>query len=180
MSSFDDQRFPIGPYQRPGEITPALLDAWIRSIHDFPVRLREVLAKLADSQLDTPYRQGGWTVRQLVHHLADSHLNAYTRFKLGMTEVAPAIKPYNQDAWAQLPDSYLPVEVSLQLISALHERWVTLLREVTDWQRLVYHPEQRKLLSLADLLGQYAWHGEHHLAQIMQLIARERAAGLID
>lgn len=169
----DALRFPIGPYQRPDEITRAHLDAWIRSIQNFPARLSAVLTGLSANQLDTPYREGGWTVRQLVHHLADSHLNAYTRFKLGLTEVEPAIKPYDQDTWAQLPDYCLPVEVSLQLISALHERWVAVLHEVSDWQRLVYHPEQRKMLSLADLLGQYAWHGAHHLAQITRLIARE-------
>jgi len=173
MSLLEDLSFPIGPYERPAEITKDHLLDWINSIKTFPERLSKMTAWLTSTQLDTPYRPGGWTVRQLVHHLADSHMNAYLRLKLGLTENKPHIKPYDQDAWAQLPDSNLPVEVSLQLLTALHQRWIEVLQQVKDWKRTVYHPELEATLALDDLLSQYAWHGEHHLAHITALIERE-------
>jgi hypothetical protein len=169
-----DPRFPIGRYRVEGEITAEQRHEWIGRIADTPARMREAVAGLTDAQLDTPYRDGGWTVRQLVHHVPDSHSNAYTRFKLGLTEDEPTIKPYDEAAWALLDDSRVtPIEVSLTLLEMLHLRWVNVLRAVTDeqWSRAVIHPENGRM-RLDVLLGLYDWHGRHHVAHITRL--RER------
>jgi hypothetical protein len=139
-----------------------------------PARLREVVTGLSDDQLDTPYRPGGWTVRQLVHHLADSHINSYVRFRLALTEDEPTIKPYNEGLWAELEDARgLPVDVSLKLLEVLHTRLVALLRSLTpcDWERQFRHPESG-IVSLDRNVALYAWHGNHHVAHIARL--RER------
>ncbi|HEX6041097.1 YfiT family bacillithiol transferase [Longimicrobium sp.] len=169
-----DPRFPVGRFRVEGEIGADERAAWIEQIAQTPARLREAVAGLSDAQLDTPYRDGGWTVRQVVHHLPDSHLNAYTRVKLGLTETDPVIKPYDEGAWALLDDSRdTPVEVSLTLLEALHARWVVLLRSLPDdaWSRTVQHPENGRM-RLDYVLGLYAWHGRHHVAHVTGL--RER------
>lgn len=174
-SSEQDLRYPIGRFERPGTISAQHRSEWMEEIETFPKNLKNALAGLTDSQLDTPYRPGGWTVRQVVHHLADSHINSYVRFRLGMTEDAPTIKPYREAAWANLADAKIArIEVSLHLIEALHSRWVTLLRSFksADFSRTFVHPE-RGGTSLEEALGLYAWHGRHHIAHITNLRQRE-------
>lgn len=173
MNPIDPLSYPIGKYHTPPEITTGHLHAWIDIIRTFPEKLEKAVSWLSAAQLDTPYRPEGWTIRQLVHHIADSHMNAYIRLKLGLTEDNPSIKPYDQDAWAKLPDSKLLIETSLGIINGIHERWTAVLQSVEAWKRTVYHPEQLATLTLDDLTGQYAWHCEHHLAHIIRLIERE-------
>ncbi|GAF11130.1 hypothetical protein JCM19046_1621 [Bacillus sp. JCM 19046] len=167
-------RYPIGPFQLEGEPSTKTIENWIDEIEKLPVQLEEAVRGLNDEQLDTAYRSEGWTVRQVVHHLADSHLNSYTRFKLALTETNPMIKPYEEGEWAQLPDSIMPVDVSLRLIAALHSRWVYLLRSMKqeDFERRFQHPESGEV-SLKENVGIYAWHGRHHLAHITSLCSRE-------
>jgi hypothetical protein len=173
----EDSRYPIGKYDRArGPHTPEERKKLIDAIAQLPERLKQALTGLNGKQLDTPYREGGWTVRQVTHHLADSHLNAYIRFKLALTEDNPTIKPYNQTLWAELPDSrFTPIDVSLALIDNLHARWVVLLRSLKsdDWERLVTHPEDG-VMSLDKMLGIYHWHGAHHLAHITGLRQRSQ------
>jgi len=148
----------------------------IEEIAALPKRMREAVAGLGDIQLDTPYRPGGWTVRQVVHHVPDSHLNAYIRLKLALTEDAPTIKPYDEKTWAMLADSRLPVEISLTLLDSVHARWVALCRNLkaSDWARTFNHPEYPEGPRTIDWLVQvYAWHSNHHLAHITSLRARE-------
>jgi uncharacterized damage-inducible protein DinB len=176
MTTIDttDARYPVGRFGVAGEIDAEQRRAWIDEVARTPAQLREAVAGLTDAQLDTPYRDGGWTVRQVAHHLPDSHLNAYTRFKLGLTEDEPVIKPYDEEAWARLDDTRAtPVDVSLALLDALHARWVNVLRAVKDeeWARAVQHPENGRM-RLDFLLGLYAWHGRHHVAHVTRL--RER------
>ena len=165
-----DPRYPIGEFVAPGSLEPDERNDAIEQIALVPSALREAVTGLSPEQLDTPYRSGGWTVRQVVHHLPDSHLNAYTRFKLTLTEDLPTIRPYEEKLWAELPDARGPVEPSLQLMDALHARWVYLLESVDDeaWQRRLQHPEVGEL-GLDDLLALYAWHGRHHVAHITTL-----------
>ena len=172
-----DLRYPIGEFSVLGEITPARLEGWIAEIAEAPARLRAAVYGLNSEQFDTPYRPDGWTVRQVVHHVPDSHLNAYTRFKLALTEDNPTIKPYEEARWAELPDTAgTQVGVSLMLLEALHRRWVVLLRSITEeqWARTYFHPEQNKALRLDRILAMYAWHGKHHVAHITGL--RDRMA----
>lgn len=146
----------------------------IAHIAETPAHLRKALGGLTEEQLDTPYREGGWTVRQVAHHVPDSHLNAYTRFKLALTEEQPTIKPYDETAWAALSDSRdTPVEISLALLESLHDRWTRLLRAMSadDFRRTLNHPDSG-VMSLDALLSLYAWHGRHHVAHITTL--RER------
>jgi uncharacterized damage-inducible protein DinB len=157
-------RFTFNPGFSAGELSKHLL-----SIEQLPGKLDLALAQLSEAQWDQPYRPGGWSIRQVVHHLADSHLNAFVRFKLALTEQKPAIKPYMEDRWADLSDSLqVSPMVSLQLLQALHTRWVALMQamEAADWQRLMYHPERMRDISLWDMVALYAWHGEHHLAHV--------------
>lgn len=172
-----DPRFPIGEFDEGVEITPDRLAGWIAEIEALPAQLRAAVSDLSPEQLDTPYRDGGWTVRQVIHHLPDSHLNAYVRFKLALTEESPTVKPYDEAAWAMLPDSRLtPPEVSLTLLEALHRRWVDLLRSMSqaDFTRTFVHPEHGRALPLDETLGRYAWHGRHHLAHVTGLRERMR------
>ncbi|OLE86253.1 MAG: metal-dependent hydrolase [Acidobacteria bacterium 13_1_20CM_2_60_10] len=166
-----DPRYPIGKYTPPQEATPALRQQAIDSIAATPAKLKAALSGLNDAQLDTPYRDGGWTVRQVVHHVPDSHLNAYVRFRLALTENQPTIKPYEEARWAELADAKsAPVAVSLALLEPLHDRWVRLLRSLTaaDFARTFVHPEHG-VRTLDWMLFLYAWHGRHHTAHITEL-----------
>ena len=170
-----DLRYPIGPFSYDGTMTDARRAACVARIAAAPGRLRAAVAELDDAQLDTPYRPGGWTVRQVVHHVPDSHLNAYTRFRLALTEDTPTIKPYEEARWAELPDARtLPVAISLALLEALHARWVPLLERLgpAEGARQLRHPEHGRLMPLDELLAMYAWHGDHHVAHVTSL--RER------
>jgi hypothetical protein len=170
-----DLRYPVGRFEAPTTLTPAERLACIEALDALPARLRVAVDGLSDAQLDTPYRPEGWRVRQLVHHVADSHINAYTRFRLTLTEDEPTIRPYDQDAWAVLDDAgSMPVGVSLDLLTALHVRWVRLIRAQPDtaWARRLLHPAVG-VMTLDDLLANYAWHCRHHTAHITGLRARE-------
>lgn len=166
--------FPIGKYE-PQEFSERQLKEWINDIRYLPQKLEHAILNLDASQLETPYRPGGWTVQQLVHHVADSHMNAFIRFKLGLTEDNPTIKPYLQDEWVKLNDTVnMPVNISVTLLHALHARWTELLISISGdtWNRTVVHPEYNKTMTLWYLLGMYAWHSKHHTAHITAL--RER------
>ncbi len=170
----DDLRFPVGRFDVRAPVAAEQIPGWTRQIADTPARLRAAVDGLSAEQLDTPYRPGGWTVRQLVHHLPDSHMNAYGRLKLALTEDEPTIKPYDEAAWAELEDSRsTPPEVSLTLLETLHDRWVRLLRALgpEDFARTLRHPEMGTMRVDA-LVGLYAWHGRHHVAHVTGL--RER------
>ena len=169
-----DPRYPIGKFRFDGPQTEEQKNDLIDEIAQAPENLRAAVRGLSQQQLNTPYRDGGWTVRQVVHHVPDSHLNAYTRFKLALTEDAPTIKPYAEDRWAELADTKsTPIEVSLALLDSLHDRWVRLLRslQVEDWKRSFRHPELGPV-SLQKNLALYAWHGRHHVAHITELRKR--------
>ncbi len=171
----DKLRYPIGEFAFRGPADPGERRARIGRLAGAPALLRSAVAGLSDSQLDTPYRTGGWTVRQVVHHLPDSHVNGYTRFKLALTESSPRIKPYQEARWAELPEARTgPVELSLSLLDALHRRWVLLLETLgsDDWSRGYFHPDQGREISLEEGLALYAWHGEHHTAHITSLRRR--------
>ncbi len=166
----EKRQYPIGRFSfHPIMNEPELQDC-IQRIESLPFRLNNLLRTLTPEHWDTSYRPGGWTVRQVVHHLADSHVNAYIRFKLALTEDRPVIKPYLEEQWAELADSTnLSPHVSAQWLEALHLRWVTLLRSIKlqDWQqKAVFHPERNRLITLWEMLSLYAWHGDHHLAHI--------------
>jgi len=169
-----DLRYPIGKFTKVATLTAEQRAACIDQVAAAPGQFRRAVSGLTPAQLDTPYREGGWTVRQVVHHLPDSHMNAYVRFKLGLTEDAPAIKTYEEKDWAKTPEvAATPVDVSLALLDALHARWVTLLRAMTPQQfaRTITHPDWGTP-SLDGILAQYAWHGRHHTAHVTAL--RER------
>ncbi len=164
-----DPRYPIGRAQIEERLSTERREELIRQIEEAPRLLREAVAGLDEAQLDTPYRPGGWTARQVVHHVPDSHMNAYVRFRLALTEEEPTIKPYLEPAWAELPDARtMPVEASLRLLEALHERWTALLRALTPEQfaRGFVHPEHGRRMSLDQALQIYAWHGRHHAAHV--------------
>jgi hypothetical protein len=174
MSNLDDPRFPIGRFSPPASSLPGVRAAHIQTLRLLPGLLRAAVAGLNDAQLDTPYRDGGWTVRQVVHHVPDSHMNCYVRFKLALTEDWPTIKPYDEAAWASLADSRMPVEISLELVAALHGRWVGLLETLTedDFQRGYAHPQSGRQ-NLAQVLALYDWHSRHHTAHIVNLRTRQ-------
>jgi len=166
-----DPRFPIGKFQYPEASSEPERKRFIDEIAATPAQLRAAVKGLSPDQLDTPYRQGGWTVRQVVHHVPDSHLNSYVRFKLALTEDEPTIRGYDEGRWAQLADTRTtPVEISLSLLESLHQRWTNLLRSLSgsDWKRTFRHPE-RGLVTLDEALAMYAWHGKHHVAHITRL-----------
>lgn len=169
-----DLRYPIGKFEPEAVLTESRRRELIDAIEKTPSALRAAAGALSDEQLETPYRPGGWTVRQVVHHVADSHLNAYVRFKLALTEVEPTIKAYEEKNWATLADARsAPIEVSLALLDALHTRWILLLRSLApaDFARTIRHPELG-IMSLDKLLGLYAWHGRHHTAHVAGLVER--------
>ncbi len=168
-----DLQYPIGKYVQPAAFTEAARRAAIAGLAAAPAALRAAVEGLDDAQLDTPYRPGGWTVRQVVHHVADSHVNAYVRVKLGLTEAEPTVKTYAEERWAALPDSAGPVAVSLELLETLHRRWVSLLERIgpEEFARTVRHPELG-VLRVDQLVGSYDWHGRHHTAHIVELRQR--------
>ena len=167
-------QYPIGRFEPPTTITLAQVAQWIEEIRTLPARLEAAGIGLQDQDLDTPYRPGGWTIRQVVHHLADSHMKSYIRFKLALKGDNYAIKPYFEDRWAELPDSGGPIAHSLSLIHALHRKWVRLMWSLSEEQlaRTFHHPEANEDYRLDYAIGLYAWHGNHHLAHILSL--RER------
>jgi uncharacterized damage-inducible protein DinB len=170
----EDLRYPVGPFDPPASPSAPDIRRAIDNIAECPQRLRAAVAGLSDSQLDTPYRDGGWTARQVVHHIADSHMNAYIRCKLAVTEDHPRIKPYREADWAVLDDArHAPVEPSLRIIDALHERWVRFLRSLPEsaFARTLDHPESG-VMSLSRVLFLYEWHGRHHVAHITSLRRR--------
>jgi hypothetical protein len=171
MTMSDDLRYPIGRFQWTGASTPDDRSRWIQIIAATPATLRDAVAGLNALQLDTPYRDGGWTVRQVVHHYADDHMNSYMRFKLALTEEAPLIKAYSESSWAELPDARTgPVEPSLQILTSLHQRWVMAWESLkeADWQRTFVHAA-RGAVPLDHLAALYAWHGVHHVTQVLRL-----------
>ena len=161
----DDLRYPMGKYL-PQPFSHEQKEKWLLDLKFLPEELETAIQNLDAFQLNTAYREGGWTVRQLIHHVADSHMNAYIRFKLGLTEVNPTIRPYEEKEWAKLADvEAVPINVSLTLLHALHQRWVSAVKDISEeqWERTVFHPEHKINMSLWHLLGMYAWHGRHHV-----------------
>jgi uncharacterized damage-inducible protein DinB len=180
MDQDEQLRYPIGRedeqevYKR--EFNEELKISLMNDIKMLPSALEFAIQNLDASQLETPYRPDGWTVQQVVHHVADSHMNAYFRFKFGLTEENPTIKPYDQEAWANLSDSKkVPVNISITLLYSLHARWVQLMEDMpeSEWRRTIYHPEREMEMTLWELLKSYAWHSRHHVAHILQLREKE-------
>ena len=174
--SIDQLRYPTGKFSFNSTAGEKEVKQCIEAIEQHPSLLRKAVKGLNDAQLDTPYRDGGWTVRQVVHHLADSHMNAYTRFKLALTEEHPSIKPYDENAWANLDDAkHLSVEISLSLLEPLHIRWAHMLKRIqlADYSKTVFHPESKRDMSVLFLFQLYAWHGKHHTAHITSLRQRQ-------
>lgn len=168
-ASPDLLRYPIGKFRKPDVISNFHLERWIEDIAALPARIITITADLKEEALELTYRPEGWNIRQLVHHCADSHINAYVRFKLALTEDVPEIKPYMEERWAVLPDSTeADIGLSLRLLEGLHARWTLLLKKLDrdDLQRTFYHPEQKRRISLAETIGIYAWHSNHHLEHI--------------
>ncbi len=171
-TDLESQKYPVGKFKAPDTFSKQLTDEWIQTIDELPKKLRDAVSNLNDEQLDTPYREEGWTVRQVVHHVVDSHLNSYIRFKLAMTEDLPVIKPYLEKLWAEMEDGkHSPVELSLNLLEALHKRWVYFLKALSedDLKRKFFHPELKREMELRWTLALYAWHSKHHLAHITSL-----------
>ena len=171
----DDFAYPIGKFEAPARVDAILRATFVDQIDALPATLSNTVRVLNDRQLDTPYRPGGWTVRQVVHHLPDSHINAYVRFKLALTEEEPTIRPYDESRWAQVPDAQCgPVALSLDLLESLHRRWVAAIRSLPDaeFERTFRHPDLG-VMTLNQQLALYAWHGRHHTAQITSLALRE-------
>jgi uncharacterized damage-inducible protein DinB len=173
-AEFYQLRFPTGEFSDPGQLDPGQRKTAIAAVARVPADLRRAVAGLSQSQLDTPYRPDGWTIRQVVHHLPDSHMNSFFRFKLGLTEENPTIRTYHEERFAELSDAALDVEVSLDLLEALHERWVLLLQAIDEaaWSRTIHHPDFGQM-TLDSLLAFYAWHGAHHIAHITETRKRE-------
>jgi len=169
--TIEQLKYPIGKFDKPSVITEDILKEWISDISTFPKRLLREVINLTDEQLDTPYRPNGWTIRQVVHHCADSHMNSLTRLKLALTEDQPTIKPYFEERWAELLDTKnMPIQPSLKMIEGIHERWTVLLNNLTDEQygRIFIHPEHGKTFRVDENIGVYAWHCNHHLAHITE------------
>lgn len=168
-------RYPIGRFKRPATVSDEEREQYITTIEALPQQIRDTVAGWSDAQLDTPYRPGGWTARQLIHHVADSHMNAYVRIKLALTEEVPTIKPYEENEWAALPDGKsAPVAWSLELLKYLHLRWVMMLRglEAAQWEREFLHPAFPRAFRVDSILALYDWHSRHHLVHIQGLKAR--------
>ncbi|KAA3661951.1 MAG: putative metal-dependent hydrolase [Calditrichaeota bacterium] len=172
----EDLRYPIGQFIAPNVIEDVHIQEWIEEIKNLPAAMRKTVAGLTDEQLDTPYREGGWTVRQVVHHVADSHLNSMIRYKWALTEDKPVIKAYNEKLWAELPDTKLDIALSLNFLDAFHEKWIAFLKTLSrdQLQREFYHPEAKRIMALDWMTGLYAWHGKHHVAHITSLRERKR------
>jgi uncharacterized damage-inducible protein DinB len=173
MPTLEQLKYPIGHFEAPASISATQKRAWIEDIADLPVLLRAAVSNLTAAQLDTPYREGGWTIRQVVHHLADSHINSYTRFMLAATEDNPTIRPYEEQLWAALPEAKTAaVEYSLAILDAIHARWVLHLNYLSEegWSRTFFHPASKITYQIDMALGLYSWHGKHHLAHITHAI----------
>jgi len=169
-------RYPTGRYESK-PFSEQQKEAWLNDIKFLPQLLENAIENLDETQLQTPYRDGGWTVQQVVHHVADSHMNAFCRFRLGLTEDNPTIRPYNEADWALLSDvQRVPVNVSITLLYSLHTRWYAMLGDMRskEWERKIFHPEASKEMTLWYLLGMYAWHGRHHVAHITSLRERNK------
>lgn len=169
-------RYPAGTYQAPSPITRSHLGVWLKELKEFPAKLEALVKNLTKEQLDAQYRPGGWSVRQVIHHLADSHTNAYVRFKWSLTESTPTIKAYHEDRWAELFDSRrAPIGLSVTYLHALHAKWCYLLEGLTQEQlsREYFHPDSQKTFRLDTIIGQYAWHSRHHYAHIEGLMQRK-------
>jgi hypothetical protein len=165
----DKLKYPVGKYVIPEMITMENIDEWITTIESLPGNLKSILSGVSEKDLEKNYRPGGWTARQVVHHLADSHMNAFIRFKLALTEENPVIKPYDQARWAELNDNKdVPIQYSLMILEGVHKRWVSLLLAADEEQfkRTFHHPESRRDISLGEITGMYAWHSRHHLEHI--------------
>ena len=173
--ALEQLRYPIGQFQCPDTINEKHIQLWVRDIELLPSKMRLAVAGMDDEQLDTHYRPKGWTVRQVVHHVADSHMNGYIRMKLALTEDNPIIKPYEEQLWAELPDSKLDIDVSLKIIDSVHTRWVEILRglNVFQFERTFVHPANKTTMSIKAHSGLYSWHGRHHVAHIDHLKLRE-------
>ncbi len=172
-----DRRYPIGQFKYDGDSSREAIDRAIADIESLPALLRASVNGLGDEQLGTPYREGGWSPHEVVHHVADSHMNAYVRCKLALTEQAPVVKPYDEAAWTRLADvKTVPIAVSLSLVDALHERWVALLRATpnSDFERTYIHPAHQRAVPMREVVALYAWHGRHHTAHISKLRERNR------
>ena len=170
----EQMRYPIGKFVAPISYTTTDMRHWINDIHMLPGKVRNVVMPLNERQLDTPYRLGGWTLRQVVHHLADSHMNSLTRFKLALTEDNPTIKPYDEAGWALQADYRMPVEASLRMLDGIHQHMAALFESFTDreWNRTFIHPESGSTTPLKKVLATYSWHGKHHLAHITETIKK--------
>lgn len=169
-------KYPIGKFDCPSNITADIQHAWISILEHFPNRLNNLVGNLSENQLNTPYRPEGWTVRQTIHHVYDSHHNAYTRFKWALTEATPTIKAYDEKAWAETADAKsAPIELSLAAINSLHAKWVYLIKGLSQEQLLkeFHHPARNRNYTLAETVGSYAWHSNHHYAHIENLLKRE-------
>ena len=174
-NNLESLQYPIGRYQKPEAYTPELRREWIAVLKALPSWMDASIENLDSDQLHVPYRDGGWTIQQVVHHVADSHMNAYIRLKLALTEDNPTVKPYDEKAWAELADSKsVPVNISVTLIHALHRRLVAQLEQLaeSDWDRTYYHPDHKRNFPVWEMVALYAWHSRHHTAHIMRL--RER------
>lgn len=175
MSDLEQLKYPIGTFSSPDTITDTDIDDYIRSIKEFPALLRALVENFSDDQLNTQYREGGWTVRQVVNHIADSHTNAYFRFKLALTEECPTVKPYDEKQWAELQDSRtICIKPALQMIEGVHARWTYELKALTnkEFESTFFHPDDNARIALKNALAKYVWHGKHHLAQIKSLKER--------
>lgn len=172
--AYEKLKFPVGRFRLPDVITESIRNEWISQITTLPDRLEAALNGMADEKLETPYRPGGWTVRQLVHHIADSHMNAFIRFRLALTEEKPTIKPYEEKNWAKISDAKMPVAPSLDILRGLHARWAFMLRNLdeAELKKTFIHPEHGQSFTVDETIGSYAHHGENHLAQITGLKER--------
>lgn len=175
MTDIELLKYPVGRFEKPENITKPILDQAISEIGSFPNLLKSTVQNLSDAQLDTPYRAGGWTVRELVHHCSDSHMNAFIRFKLALTEENPTIKAYHEADWAKLPDSALPIRFSFEILLGVHYKWNYLLEKMSakDFDRTYYHPESKNTVSLKEATLMYSWHCRHHLAHIQSIISEK-------
>ncbi|MBS1830419.1 MAG: putative metal-dependent hydrolase [Acidobacteria bacterium] len=169
-----DPRYPIGKFSRPATITPELCEEWLSDIEQFPALMRQAVTGLSETELDTPYREGGWTIRQVVHHVADSHMHSYIRCKFALSMDNPTIMPYDEAVWAEYSDGAgAPVELSLRLLESLHARWTMWLRSLRegDLQRTLVHPENGPM-TVAGVMALYSWHGRHHLQHVLNATGR--------
>jgi DinB superfamily len=178
MQIAPEMQYPIGKFQRPETREQEVVTGAIQAIELLPTLLEAAIENMDAEHLNTPYREGGWTPAQIAHHIADSHMNAYVRFKLALTEDNPTIKPYKQDLWAELSDNTVPVNVSVTLVHALHRRLTTVLKSMQEgeWMRTYFHPEQQRNVPLWEVVSLYAWHGRHHVEQILRF--KERIASV--